>query len=313
MSRIAPKDNAPASTRSATALSAQQKRLLFRIALLSCVAGLALGSAAGAFLYSLRDRPGGGAPSSAPPASSEAPSSATPLPPPPGAPAYTRLYPDMAVPQPPETQSDDRGVAHITLDDGPSALTPKFLKILRERGVKATFFVVGLFAELHPDTLRDIAEDGHTLAVHSYSHDYKEIYASVESFLDDFYKVWTIIRDETGVTPTLYRFPGGSTAAALAPLRQEIIDEMARRGFQYYDWNVTSGDGSAAATHDSVLSNVESGLSRARRAVILMHDSGGKTATLSAFEEAIDLIEEKGFTLRPLTEADKPVVFKPPA
>ena len=111
--------------------------------------------------------------------------------------------------------------------------------------MKATFFVVGGDTEKQRQWMRDIVEDGHTLGMHSYTHDYYKIYASVEAFLDDYYKLFTNIKEATGQTPTIFRFPGGSVNSYDYPVYREIVAEMLRRGFVFYDWNLSSGDASS--------------------------------------------------------------------
>ena len=98
----------------------------------------------------------------------------------------------------------------MTFDDGPSTRTDEVLAVLARENIKATFFVVGQTSETNLQRIRDIVNQGHTIAMHSYSHDYTKIYASVEAFLDDMYRVFSQIRDATGVAPTFFRFPGRS-------------------------------------------------------------------------------------------------------
>lgn len=91
---------------------------------------------------------------------------------------------------------------YLTFDDGPSKFTEKFLNILAKHKVKATFFVVGRSDPKSLEIMKRIVDDGHTLAPHTYTHVYNSIYASVESFLDDFNKIHDLIYETTGVKPT---------------------------------------------------------------------------------------------------------------
>lgn len=78
-------------------------------------------------------------------------------------------------------------VAYLTFDDGPSSnITPKVLDVLKEEGVKATFFVLGQNVKTHPEQLKRIYEEGHYIANHSYTHKYSKIYASVDALLEEF-------------------------------------------------------------------------------------------------------------------------------
>lgn len=152
--------------------------------------------------------------------------------------SYQLLYPDFYAPTPLPDIEDAGKTIYLTFDDGPSDRTDEVLKILDEKGVKATFFVIGREDETSIQRIKKAAAAGHTIGMHSYSHDYEKIYTSVEDFLDDFYKLFVILRDEAGVTPTVFRFPGGSLNNYNQGVYKEIIAEMLRRGFRYYDWNL---------------------------------------------------------------------------
>ena len=156
--------------------------------------------------------------------------------------SYQLLYPDFYAPTPLPDIEDAGKTIYLTFDDGPSDRTDEVLKILDEKGVKATFFVIGREDETSIQRIKKAAAAGHTIGMHSYSHDYEKIYTSVEDFLDDFYKLFVILRDEAGVTPTVFRFPGGSLNNYNQGVYKEIIAEMLRRGFRYYDWNLSAED-----------------------------------------------------------------------
>lgn len=102
---------------------------------------------------------------------------------------------------------------YLTFDDGPSDLTPEVLDLLDKYDAKATFFVVYTDDEEYTSYLKEIVDRGHTIALHSYSHDYNKIYKSVDAFLEDFEKVYNWVYEETGVRPTLFRFPGAAPRA----------------------------------------------------------------------------------------------------
>lgn len=143
------------------------------------------------------------------PLSTDAPASGVEVP------SYQSSYPDMVCTDPAEPVSATTPTLYLTFDDGPSAVTLDILETLDEKGVKATFFVQGtaLKSDESKEILKQIAAAGHTVGIHTYSHDYTEIYASVDAFLDDFYQVWSIVTEVTGQEPSLFRFPGGSINA----------------------------------------------------------------------------------------------------
>lgn len=228
----------------------------------------------------------------------------------PEGPAYQSLYPDFYAPQLLGATTQESGVIYLTFDDGPSARTPEVLEILREEDVKATFFVIGGDSEQRRQWMRDIVSDGHTLAMHTYSHDYDDIYESVEAYLADMYQIFTLIKEATGVTPTHFRLPGGSINGYNYEVSQEILSEMLRRGFIPYDWNVSSGDASSGgASADSILSNVVNGASRVDRGIVLMHDASAKYTTVAALRSMIQRLRSMGFTFDSLQPDTAPVLF----
>lgn len=221
--------------------------------------------------------------------------------------SYQKKYKNLYVS---ENESQEGKIVHLTFDDGPSQNTPKVLDILDKYDIKATFFVVYNDEEPACNYYKEIVNRGHTLAIHTASHNYKQIYASVDAYLEDFNKVYTYVYEQTGVRPTLFRYPGGSTNCLSYSAGPAIMEEMERRGFIYYDWNVSSGDGGNQATRSSIYDWVTSKAANLNESVVLMHDSGGKGETVAALPSVIETLKEKGCIFKPLTSSDKPVQFQ---
>ena len=226
-------------------------------------------------------------------------------------PAYQSLYPDFYAPQPFGATERVGNTIYLTFDDGPSERTDEVLAVLAEKNVKATFFVVGHSDEEDLARMRRIVEEGHTIGMHSYSHNYSLVYSSVESFLDEFYRNFSQIRDATGVTPTVFRFPGGSINGYDGGFYQEIISEMIRRGFVPFDWNISSED--AAATHivptETLVDNVVRNAGGKVRGFVLFHDSEPKTTTPAALGPVIDQLRGMGFEFSAITPNTLPVLY----
>ena len=223
--------------------------------------------------------------------------------------SYQDLYPEMHVERGGEYIADDATI-YLTFDDGPSDRTAEILNILAEKDVKATFFTVYSGTDSAQELMRRIVNEGHTIAVHSYTHRYSEIYASVEAYLTDFYSQWTYIHDVTGVYPTIFRFPGGSINAYNGNIYQDIITEMTRRGFTYYDWNVSSADaGTVTLTKEEITESVLAQCETKMRSVVLMHDSNGKVSTVASLDGLIDTLREKGYTFDRITNDVRPVII----
>ena len=228
----------------------------------------------------------------------------------PEVPAYQALYPDLYAPAVERNSVDEEKVVYLIFDDGPSSLTPELLGVLERYDVKATFFLAGKDSESCRQRMRDIVDAGHAVGVHSYTHDYNIIYNSVEAYLEDFAKEYSLILEATGVAPLIFRFPGGSINSYNADLYQEIISEMTRRGFVYFDWNRQTGD--AVCTGISAKKLAENALdqvSSMRRVFLLSHDIAGYTHMVDALPRIIEGYQAEGFSFAALTPEVKPVVF----
>lgn len=224
-------------------------------------------------------------------------------------PEYTTLFPELYAPAwNGETLAGSR-VCCLTFDDGPSPNTDRILDILNSYGIKATFFVVGKTSAADQARMRRIVAEGHTLAMHSWSHDYSKIYASVEDFLGDFDQLYHWIYQVTGVYPSVFRFPGGSINSYDRGLYQEIIAEMTRRGFVYFDWNASAQD--ATVTPRAPSDIAADGLKGIGRdlVVVLSHDSAARGTTADALPAVIQGYQAAGYTFSPLHPGVRPVTM----
>lgn len=198
---------------------------------------------------------------------------------------------------------------YLTFDDGPSSNTDQILDILKDYDVKATFFVVGKTDERSVKAYQRIVEEGHTLAMHSYSHRYDEIYESKEAFARDLNSLQEYLYETTGVWPRIYRFPGGSSNTVSKVDMQELIEYLTDIGITYFDWNVSSGDAvSRTLPAETIVNNCLSGIEKQKESVILMHDASNKGTTIEALPQIIEAIQEQGDTeLLPITDETVPV------
>lgn len=224
-------------------------------------------------------------------------------------PEYTALYPDFYAPEwDGETVSGGR-VCCLTFDDGPSPNTDRILEILDRYGVKATFFVVGRTGAADQERMRRIVAAGHTIAMHSWSHEYSKVYASVESFLAEFSQLYQWIYEVTGVYPSIFRFPGGSINGYDRGVYQEIIAEMTRRGFVYYDWNASAQDATRTPrTASAIAADCLRGIGR-DLVVMLAHDSAARGTTVDALPAVIEGYQAAGYTFSVLHPGVTPVTM----
>lgn len=223
---------------------------------------------------------------------------------------YQNLYPDLHVGDIPQ-QTRAANTVYLTFDDGPSKLTEHILDVLQEKQVKATFFIIGknLETEQGKKILKRIVREGHAVGVHTYYHVYNQIYRSVEDYLDDFYKVYSQIYDITDKKPEIFRFPGGSINGYNNTLYKELIAEMTRRGFVYYDWNISSQDAAGTTTKQQIYESVVFASKTNTRNIILMHDSVEKVNTLKALPGIIDELSNSGYHFDILTRNVAPIIF----
>lgn len=201
-------------------------------------------------------------------------------------------------------------IAYLTFDDGPSDNTIKLLDVLDKYNVKATFFVV--YKEGYDNVYKEIVKRGHVLANHTYSHQYKDIYASPEAFIDNILKLDKKLEEITGVPPSkILRFPGGSntgfvTTANSAKIKAKL-DEL---GYVYYDWNVDSLDASAMTQpKDVVVNGVLNGTDLVNTANVLMHDTNVKHTTIDALPQIIEGLKERGYRFKGLDHDSVKIQF----
>lgn len=195
---------------------------------------------------------------------------------------------------------------YLTFDDGPSSNTPVILKTLQEYGVKATFFVNGKQNENLRDMITRIHDEGHTVAMHSYSHKYSSVYASTEAFSEDLEQIEHLLYAQTGVHPTLYRFPGGSSNSVSRGRMGQFIKVLQDENIEYVDWNISSGDatGTTSVSKEVIAKNVLDGYDQHlyRTSVVLMHDTDLRDSTAEALPDIIKGLRDRGAVLLPITD-----------
>ncbi len=209
----------------------------------------------------------------------------------------------------PQAEEDNIRKVYLTFDDGPSSNTSRILDILADYNVKATFFVVGKEEEEYQALYKRIVEEGHTLAMHSYSHRYNEIYQSVESYSADLSKLQEFLYDITGVWCRYCRFPGGSSNTVSQVDMHELILYLDEQDISYFDWNVSSGDASSAyISPENIIRNCTAELQAYDEAIILMHDAYEKKSTVEALPGLIEAIQAmEGTKIVPITDDTEPI------
>ena len=200
-------------------------------------------------------------------------------------------------------QAGDTLKVYLTFDDGPSSNSAEILDILDDYNVKATFFVVGREDEDSLAIYKRIVDEGHTIAMHSYSHSYSTLYSSLDAFQSDLEQIQNLIYDATGVECDLYRFPGGSSNQVSNVDMTEYIEYLNSSGIRYLDWNVASGDATSVAySADDLVENVMADVVKYKTSVVLMHDADNKDATVEALPKLIEQLQGIGAVILPVSE-----------
>ena len=196
-------------------------------------------------------------------------------------------------------KSEDKEL-YITFDDGPNKSTKKLLDVLRLNGVKATFFVTNQEPKFL-NNLKIMKEDGHTIAVHTYSHDYS-IYSSEETFFEDLFKMECEMYKEVGELSNIIRFPGGAGNISSKDYNEGIMGRLTQlvedMGYVYYDWNVSSGDGGYISSAE-ILKNAKDGIGVPKeKHIVLFHDANDETVEI--IDDFIQYAKDRGFKMLPL-------------
>lgn len=201
----------------------------------------------------------------------------------------------------PIIEEKQRKVAYLTFDDGPSRNTIRILDILDEYGIKATFFVMANETPEGAVGYDEMIKRGHQIALHTYTHDYRQIYTSKEAFFENISQLEVFLSERYNLKTNLLRFPGGSKNMSSrqyggSQIMTEIKVECKKRGYRFFDWNVDSKDGiSPYVSVSAITSNVLNGAKNKEKAIILLHDINAMTNTVTALPNIIKGLKEQGF------------------
>lgn len=198
---------------------------------------------------------------------------------------------------------------YLTFDDGPSANTDDILDILNQYGVKATFFVVEKEGKNYEKLYQRIVNEGHSIGLHSTTHEYSVVYKSEDAFYEDTTKLRNYIYLVTGVESNLYRFPGGSSNHVSRVDMKSFAKILNDNGIEYFDWNISSQDASGVLqTKNQIVNNVTKNLTKHDEAIILFHDAESKSTTVQALPEIIEYIQSLDKTvILPITGETDPI------
>lgn len=211
-------------------------------------------------------------------------------------------------------KNSKESIIYLTFDDGPSATsTPKILDILKEEGVPATFFVINKNNDLNYILLRE-KNEGHAIGLHTASHNYSKVYASIDAYFEDLNIIHDKVYKITNIDSRIIRFPGGSSNTISKKYTDNIMTNLTKQvqeqGYNYFDWNIDSLDAGTAKTKEDVYTNVISSLQKERSNVILMHDFENNDKTVDALREIIEYGKSNGYTFKKITNNTTPIRHK---
>lgn len=222
---------------------------------------------------------------------------------------YQTLYPELYGTAKVSSQRlNAADTIYLTFDCAPSDNTRQILDILDQYGVKATFFVMGTTDAEYLDVMREIVARGHTIGLRSYSSSVQEVYHSVAEYLDDFKKIYDLVYETTGVKAEIFRFPRGSVNSYNGPIYQELIAEMLRRNFIFFDWNV-NGSSSKDSTPEEISETVINSMTDLSRGIVFLRDMAGYENVIGALSEIIPTLQAQGFKFDQLTAQVLPTIF----
>lgn len=215
--------------------------------------------------------------------------------------AWAQTYVPMKEESTAVAKNEDKKTMYLTFDDGPSKNTQKVLDILDEYHVKATFFVTGSNPKYY-DEIKKAYDKGHGIAIHTFSHDYKKIYSSEDAYFKDVEKMNALIKKQIGHTVKALRFPGGSSNTVSRKYQNKIMsvltESVLSKGYQYYDWNASNGDGNCYANSSALISTAKKEVRGKNEIMMLMHDGTGNHATVEALPAILKDLIDQGYEFK---------------
>ena len=195
-------------------------------------------------------------------------------------------------------------VIYLTFDDGPTRdNTNDIVFMLEDYGIKASFFVEGRDVERYPDRMEAIFNRGHVIACHSHTHEYSNVYSSIDSFINEIDQYEDALIDAIGEEnfaqiKKIIRFPGGTNNAYLESKEEALGYIAAARelGYAVYDWTALTGDAEGNKESEKLIACLDSSLETAKKSgldlIVLMHDNVYAKESLA---EILDYLIENGY------------------
>ncbi len=195
-------------------------------------------------------------------------------------------------------------IVYLTFDDGPSKFTPQVLEILKKYDCKASFFITGMNSSYYK-YIKVAHNQGHTIGLHTFSHKYNKVYASINEYFKDLDKIGQLAKEYIGFVPKYIRFPGGSSNTVSRRHTKGIMTKLTKmveeKGYQYYDWNAENGDGYTKMDKSEMIRRATS--SSSNQVMILMHDANGKQSTVDTLPTIIKYYQDRGYVFKAIDDS----------
>ena len=202
----------------------------------------------------------------------------------------------------------NKKIIYLTFDDGPSSkITDGVLDVLKEKDVKATFFLIGNQIEDREEVVKRIHDEGHGIGLHTYNHKFKYVYCSEDAFIKEMMECRDEINRVVGVSPNIIRFPGGS----YKHLSKGLLSKLHDNNFKVYDWNLDNSDGMNQKLDPSQLyKKAIKGSENLHPVILLMHCTDMNKNTYKALPDIIDYYKNEGYEFRVIDDETPEMYFR---
>lgn len=198
---------------------------------------------------------------------------------------------------------EDEKTIYLTFDDGPAKkVTSDVLDILKKEDVPATFFLIGDQIKGQDKILLRMKNEGHSIGLHSMSHKKANLYSSDEGFLKEMLDAQTIIKEITGETSNILRFPFGCNNNSYC-LKPGLVKLLHENNLTIYDWNVDSTDGANHTASPSTY--IKKSKSDENQIFLLMHCGYSNKNSVKALPDIIKFYKDKGYTFKGINDTTK--------
>lgn len=202
--------------------------------------------------------------------------------------------------------NSNKKVVYLTFDDAPGGdVTRKTLDILKDENVPATFFIIGNQIKGQEDIIIRMKDEGHSIGLHSFTHERNKLYGSCEGFINEMTQVQKALYDVTGENYYILRFPFGTNNSTYK-ISTEMANTVHSHGFKIYDWTQDTLDGAnPTSSPDTILKRA---ISTNDTVVVLMHNAPANKTTAQAIRGIIKYYKSQGYTFKKIT-MDTPEIY----